>query len=289
MVPSSSDYGVVATKSDNEIIKIYNYSTGIELMSLSGFNTFSFSFSEKGDLLCCGCVKGEEICRVWNLQTNKFYSYVYGEGDNKNTFVTITKGDQPKIICASEKQNPIVFDFESRNLLIECESPFIYEKIESISSSLQNKFFIVKGMDNSGQSQAVIFSLDDGKLIEEFRNCNYIHIGKENYIISKSENKNGGKLTISDLSDFNNIQIINCEIDAEISNFLQDKNVIVSPFGSEDNMKFVLTSVSDGEIIGDIEYTKLKGKHAEIDLSANPEENTLIFTYIELIERVKTN
>ena len=89
----------------------------------------------------------------------KFYSYVYGEGDNKNTFVTITKGDQPKIICASEKQNPIVFDFESRNLLIECESPFIYEKIESISSSMLNKFFIVKGMDNSGQSQAVIFSL----------------------------------------------------------------------------------------------------------------------------------
>ena len=289
MVPSSSDYGVVATKSDDEIIKIYNYSTGIELMSLSGFNTYSFSFSEKGDLLCCGCVKGEEICRVWNLQTNKFYSYVYGEGDNKNTFVTITKGDQPKIICASEKQNPIVFDYESKDLLIECESPFIYEKIENISSSFQNRFFIVKGMDNSGQSQAVIFSLDDGKLIEEFRNCNYIHIGKENYIISKSENKNGGKLTISDLSDFNNIQIINCEIDAEISNFLQDKNVIVSPFGSEDNMKFVLTSVSDGEIIGDIEYTKLKGKHAEIDLSANPEENTLIFTYIELIERVKTN
>ena len=289
MVPSSSDYGIVATKSDNEIIKIYNYSTGIELMSLSGFNTYSFSFSEKGDLLCCGCVKGEEICRVWNLQTNKFYSYVYnGDSDNKNTLVIITKNDEPKIICASEKQNPIVFDFESRNLLIECESPFIYEKIESISSSMLNKFFIVKGMDNSGQSQAVIFSLDDGKLIEEFRNCNCIHVGRDDFILSKSENKNNGKLTISDLSDFNNIQNINCEIDAEISNFLQDKNVIVSPFGSEDNMKFVLTDVSNGEIIGDIEYSKLKGKHAEIDLSANPEENTLIFTYIELIERVKS-
>ena len=289
MVPSSSDYGVVATKSDNEKIKIYNYSTGIELMSLSGFNTFSFSFSEKGDLLCCGCVKGEEICRVWNLQTNKFNSYVYNESDNKNTLVNITKSKQPKIICVSEKQNPIVFDYESKDLLIECESPFIYEKIENISSSFQNRFFIVKGMDNSGQSQAVVFSLDDGKLIEELKNCNCIHVGKENYILSKCENKNNGKLTINDLSDFNNIQTINCEIDAEISNFLQDKNVIVSPFGSEDNMKFVLTSVSDGEIIGDIEYTKLKGKHAEVDLSANPEENTLIFTYIELIDRVKSN
>ena len=289
MVPSSSDYGVVATKSDDEIIKIYNYSTGIELMSLSGFNTYSFSFSEKGDLLCCGCVKGEEICRVWNLQTNKFNSYVYNESDNKNTLVNITKSKQPKIICVSEKQNPIVFDYESKDLLIECESPFIYEKIENISSSFQNRFFIVKGMDNSGQSQAVVFSLDDGKLIEEFKNCNCIHVGKENYILSKCENKNNGKLTINDLSDFNNIQTINCEIDAEISNFLQDKNVIVSPFGSEDNIKFILTNVSNGEIIGDIEYTKLKGKHAEIDLSANPEENTLIFTYIELIERVKTN
>ena len=289
MVPSSSDYGVVATKSDDEIIKIYNYSTGIELMSLSGFNTYSFSFSEKGDLLCCGCVKGEEICRVWNLQTNKFNSYVYNESDNKNTLVNITKSKQPKIICVSEKQNPIVFDYESKDLLIECESPFIYEKIENISSSFQNRFFIVKGMDNSGQSQAVVFSLDDGKLIEEFKNCNCIHVGKENYILSKCENKNNGKLTINDLSDFNNIQTINCEIDAEISNFLQDKNVIVSPFGSEDNIKFILTNVSNGEIIGDIEYTKLKGKHAEVDLSANPEETTLIFTYIELIDRVKSN
>jgi len=289
MVPSSSDYGVVATKSDDEIIKIYNYSTGIELMSLSGFNTYSFSFSEKGDLLCCGCVKGEEICRVWNLQTNKFNSYVYNESDNKNTLVNITKSKQPKIICVSEKQNPIVFDYESKDLLIECESPFIYEKIENISSSFQNRFFIVKGMDNSGQSQAVVFSLDDGKLIEELKNCNCIHVGKENYILSKCENKNNGKLTINDLSDFNNIQTINCEIDAEISNFLQDKNVIVSPFGSEDNIKFILTNVSNGEIIGDIEYTKLKGKHAEVDLSANPEENTLIFTYIELIDRVKSN
>ena len=144
-------------------------------------------------------------------------------------------------------------------------------------------------MDNSGQSQAVVFSLDDGKLIEELKNCNCIHVGKENYILSKCENKNNGKLTINDLSDFNNIQTINCEIDAEISNFLQDKNVIVSPFGSEDNIKFILTNVSNGEIIGDIEYTKLKGKHAEVDLSANPEENTLIFTYIELIDRVKSN
>ena len=289
MVPSSSDYGVVATKSDDEIIKIYNYSTGIELMSLSGFNTYSFSFSEKGDLLCCGCVKGEEICRVWNLQTNKFNSYVYNESDNKNTLVNITKSKQPKIICVSEKQNPIVFDYESKDLLIECESPFIYEKIENISSSFQNRFFIVKGMDNSGQSQAVVFSLDDGKLIEELKNCNCIHVGKENYILSKCENKNNGKLTVNDLSDFNNIQTINCEIDAEISNFLQNKNVIVSPFGSEDNIKFILTNVSNGEIIGDIEYTKLKGKHAEVDLSANPEENTLIFTYIELIDRVKSN
>ena len=286
MVPSSSDFGVFAIKSDKNIVKIYNYINGVELMNLSGFNTYSFSFSEKGDLLSCGCLKGEEITRVWNLLKNEFYSYSYnGKNNNINTLVNITKSERPKIICVSEKQNPIIFDLISQELLFECDCPFIYEKVEKISSSNNSNFFIVKGMDSSGKSQCVVFSLEDGKLITQFNNCNCIHIGNGNLILSKSQNKNNGNLIISDLSDFDNIKEINCEINAEISNFLQDKKTIVSPFGSEEKSKFILTDVNNGEIIGNVEYEKIKGNHAEVDLSANVDDNTLIFTYIELVDR----
>ena len=34
-----------------------------------------------------------------------------------------------------------------------------------------------------------------------------------------------------------------------------------------------------------MEYEKIKGNHAEVDLSANVDDNTLIFTYIELVDR----
>ena len=286
MVPSSSDFGVFAIKSDKNIVKIYNYINGVELMNLSGFNTYSFSFSEKGDLLSCGCLKGEEITRVWNLLKNEFYSYSYnGKNNNINTLVNITKSERPKIICVSEKQNPIIFDLISQELLFECDCPFIYEKVEKISSSNNSNFFIVKGMDSSGKSQCVVFSLEDGKLITQFNNCNCIHIGNGNLILSKSQNKNNGNLIISDLSDFDDIKEINCEINAEISNFLQDKKTIVSPFGSEEKSKFILTDVNNGEIIGNVEYEKIKGNHAEVDLSANVDDNTLIFTYIELVDR----
>ena len=287
MVPSSSDFGIFVLKSDNNSIKIYNYNNGVELMDLNGFNAYSFCFSEKGDLLSCGCLNGNEITRVWNLLNNEFYSYFYDKGNNnnKNTLVKITKSLEPKIICVSEKQNPIVFDLDSKKILLICNSPFIFEKITKISCSKNDKFFFVKGSDISGKNLCAVFSLENGKKIEKYNNCNLVHFGDGNLILSKSENNNNGNLVISDLNDLNNIIEIKSEINSDISYFLQDKKTIVSTFLSQDKIKFILNDVNDGEIIGNVEYEKIKGNHSEVNLSVNIEENSLIFTYIELVDR----
>ena len=59
--------------------------------------------------------------------------------------VNITKN---QLICISEKQNPIVFNLESREILFEFHFNYILEKIQNIQRNLINKLFFIKGIDS---------------------------------------------------------------------------------------------------------------------------------------------
>ena len=72
-------------------------------------------------------------------------------------------------------------------------------------------------------------------------------------------------------------------MDAGISNFIQDNRVIVSAFGNENKIDFIISDINNGKIIAELKYNKKVKNHAELDLSANKEENTLVFRYIEFI------
>ena len=287
MVPETSEIAILATKLDNKTIKIWNYINGSEVLTLEGFNVHHFAFNILGNLLACGAEFGIEIARVWDLDSEKFYSsYSYeGRNNNKNTMVNITKNE---LICISEKQNPIVFNLESREILFECHFNYILEKIQDIQSNVINKLFFVKGIDSYGKSQAALFDLSNGSFIEQYDNCFNIDFGKGNkYLLSRSSNINRNKLVISNFDNLNNIRRIDCELDAEMSNFIQDNQVIVSAFGEEDNIDFILSDVKTGKMAAEIKYHKNIPRHAEVDLSANVEENTLVFRYLEFINPEK--
>ena len=286
IVPETSEIAILATKFDNKTIKIWNYINGAEVVTLEGFNVHHFSFNHLGNLLACGGEFGIEIARVWDLDSEKFYySYSYeGRNNNKNTFVNITKSEPEKLICISEKQNPIVFNLETREILFECHCNYVFEKIQDIQSNLMNKLFFVKGIDSSGKSQAALFDLSDGNFIEQYDNCFNIDFGKGNkFLLSRSSNINSNKLVISNFENLNNIKRVDCELDAEMSNFIQDNQVIVSAFGQEDKIDFILSDVKTGKMVAEIKYNKIIPRHAEVDLSANIEENTLVFRYLEFI------
>ena len=147
-----------------------------------------------------------------------------------------------------------------------------------------NKLFFVKGIDSSGKSQAALFDLSDGNFIEQYDNCFNIDFGKGNkFLLSRSSNINSNKLVISNFENLNNIKRVDCELDAEMSNFIQDNQVIVSAFGQEDKIDFILSDVKTGKMVAEIKYNKIIPRHAEVDLSANIEENTLVFRYLEFI------
>jgi hypothetical protein len=241
-------------------------------------------------LLACGAREGEEVARLWDLTDNSYISYnLKGKNNNLYTIVNLTDNlDQfqnKRIILASIGQEPVVFDANSKALLYKCQCPVNFEKIQGIQSNVKYNCFVVKGRDTQKKGRALLYRLSDGKLLQDFEDCWNIELAKhENYIISRSSNINGGNLTISNIENLNKIEHKNCQLQAETSSFLQDYKSIVSAFGDEKNINFIISEVNGGKMIAEIKYTQNYDRHAEVDLSVNKDENVLVLRYIEFIE-----
>ena len=290
MAPETSQIAVIATKSSQNTIKIWDYNNGNEVLSLFGYHAHSFSFSSDGKLLACGGRKGEEIARLWDLTDNSYISYEFkGSNNNLYTIVNLTDNldqmENKRIILASIGQEPIVFDANTKKLMYICKCPIYFEKIQDIQSNIKYNCFVVKGRDNKNRNMALLYSLNDGKLLQVFEDCWNIDLAKHEYfIISRSSNINGGNLTISNIQDLNKIEHKNCQLQAETSSFLQDYKSIVSAFGDEKNLNFIISEVNNGKMIAEIKYSQNIDRHAEVDLSVNKDENVLVLRYIEFVE-----
>ena len=290
MAPETSQIAVIATKSDPKTIKIWDYNNGNEVLSLPNYNVHSFNFSESGQLLACGAREGTEIARLWDLTDSSFSSFFF-EGSNNNlyTIVNLTSNvdnsDDKRLIACSIGQSPIVFKVNSRRLLYECQCPINFEKIHSIQSNVKYDCFLIKGRDNEKKNMAVLYRLSDGKLIQIYENYFNVDLSKnESLIISRSSNINKGNLTISNIKNLEKIENKNCQLQAENSCFLQDNKSIVSLFGEEKKMNFIVSEVQSGKMIAEIKYFQNYDRHAEVDLSVNKKDNVIILRYIEFIE-----
>jgi len=290
MAPETSQIAVIATKSDPKTIKIWDYNNGNEVLSLPDYNVHSFSFSENGQLLACGAREGKEIARLWDLDNSSYSSFFY-EGSNNNlyTIVNLTSAidskDSKRLILASIGQAPLVFDVNSENPLYVCECPINFEKILGIQSNVKYNCFIVKGRDIQKKNMAILYRLSDGKLLQIYDNYFNVDLAKnEGVIISRSSNINKGNLTISNIQNLEKIENINCQLQTENSCFLQDNKSIVSAFGDEKKLNFIISEVKSGKMIAEIKYTQNYDRHAEVDLSVNKDENILVLRYIEFVE-----
>ena len=227
---------------------------------------------------------------MWDLTDNSFNSFFF-EGKNNNiyTIVNLTSDednyDKKRLIAASIGQSPIVFEVNTGKLLYECECPIYFEKIQGIQSNVKFNCFLVKGRDNQKKNMAVLYRLSDGKLLQTYENYFIVDLAKnEGVIISRSSNINSGNLTISNIQNLENIENKNCQLQAETSCILQDNKTIVSVFGEEKKLNFILSEVQNGKMIADIKFIQNYDRHAEIDLSVNTKDNVIILRYIEFVE-----
>jgi len=282
MVPETSKIGVIVTKSYNKIIKIWDYLTGTDLSTFTGFDVNNFAFSKYGNFLAAGTVEGEEIARVWDITNGKQYYYFYREQVNKNTFVNISKSEPLKVIAVADDQNPIIYDLEKQELIMECNGcPIQLACISNVESNDGNNFYIY-GKDMNNILTAILYDFE-GNMICEYDNCRNIEFGKEDkYLLTDSDDRNKGKLTISHISDTNNP--IECNISGIHSKFLSDNKSIGTLLDTEDQNKklIVITDVESGDMVAEIQFEKKTEKFTEISLSANKEEKYLLFRFIEL-------
>ena len=287
MVPETSSLGVIATKSYNKIIKIWDYLTGTDLSTFTGFDVNNFSFSKDGTYLSAGTIEGNEIARVWDLTNGDEFSYMYNESknNNKNTFVNISKGEPLRVIAVAEEQNPIIFDLKEKQFILECTGcPIQLSSISNVKSNEGNKYFFIYGKDINNILTAILYDFN-GQLINEYNNCRNIEFGKEDkYLLSDSDNINKGCLTISNISDPNNLTEIECDISGVNSKFLQDNKTIATLLNTDDENKKLISikNIETGDTIAEIEYIKKTIKYTEILITAEKKENNLLFRFIEL-------
>lgn len=284
-------YSAIMTRCDNNLMKMWNFHNAREMASFYGYDCHSFSFSKNGKYLACGAQNGTEIARIWDLYNGKFKSFFHnGSNNNCYTIVNLTEdipknNVEPKLICASIGQSPVVFSTATQSALYECQCPMTFEKVYDIKSSSFCDVFIVKGRNTLKQDMAILYALTDGKLMKVFEDCWNIDITpNKDAILVKCKDINDGKLTIIHLEHINEpASYINCELKANMSNFLKDYQAIVSAFGNDKSVDFMLNDVADGKSLCKIEFLK-KGKgHAEVDLSAGQKEGELVFRYAEFV------
>ena len=79
--PEESMITLISIKISNNIVFIYDYINGTEIIPLIGFNTYSSCFSDDGYYIALGCVEGDIICMLWNLNDTSSSFAFYNKGE----------------------------------------------------------------------------------------------------------------------------------------------------------------------------------------------------------------
>ena len=306
MVPETSYIGVIATKSYNKIIKLWDYLTGSDLATFRDFDVHNFCFSKKGNILAAGTTEGEEIARAWNLKDGAEYKFYFRESENeiknKNTFIKIhydnskdnnnndskeDKIENLKLIAVSEEQNPLIFNFQDQQLILECTGcPITLKYIKDVQSQELFNLFYIYGVCINNIPTAIIFDLN-GEMIGEFENCKNIEFNEvSKCVLNYSDDIKQNILTINHIDDQNNFETIECETSEVNAKFLSDGKSIVCIKDEGENKKTIFfNEVNNGEIIGEIEFEKKTKNFVTMYLSLDKKDNSIIFRFIELINQ----
>ena len=161
----------IAIKSNLNLIKIWNFITKKEEATFYGYNSNSLLFSGDGYYLACGIKKGSEIARIWDIDKQKYGIFRYnGSNDNFNTIAHLTSPKPKRLICLSEKQEPLIFNAYTKDLLFKCECPVKFEQIYEIQSDLKYDIFIIKGKNEENKNMGIMYKISDGSLVQIYEN-----------------------------------------------------------------------------------------------------------------------
>ena len=281
----------IASKSNLQLIKVWNFNTKKEDSTFYGYNSHSLCFSGDGNYLLCGAKSGPEVARIWDIDEQKYGSYRFnGSNDNIKTKVHLTSPKPKKIICCSVNQEPLVFNSYTKELEHKCECPIKYKEIFEIQSDLKNDVFIIKGRDNERKNMGIMYKLSDGSLLQTFENYTTFELVKTKgiFLVTKCDNINGGKLCSIDFKSKEEQIFHDFEIQTNRCELINDQKIAVIQYGDELSKEFNLIDIRNGRYIGKINYAKNIGRNCETYITADDKKNEILFRYYEFLSPEET-
>ena len=281
----------IATKSHLLLVRIWNFSTGREDASFYGFDSHSLSFNANGNYLACGTKIGPEIARVWDIYNQKYGIFRYnGKNNNYHTVVHLTSPEPIRLICCSIDQQPLVFDTNTKQLLVTCDCVYRFEEIYEIDSDLRYDVFIVKGRDEAKRNVGILYRISDGALLEAYENYTVLELAKNTgVLISKCDNVNGGKLTSTNIKNLGDPILNDFYMQADKCKLLNDNKCAVIEYGDDNNKEFNLINVENGAYIGQFVFSKKNFQRKSATyITVDPVDNEIYFRYFEFLSPQET-
>ena len=281
----------IATKSNSLLVKVWNFISQREEATFYGFNSNSLCFSGDGNYLVSGAKSGSEVAKIYDINKLKFATYRFnGSNDNIKTKVHLTSPQPKRLICCSVNQEPLIFNSYNKELLYQCECPIKFKEIFEIQSELRNDVFIVKGRDNERKNMGIMYKISDGSLLKIFENYTVLELVKTNgiFLITKSDNINGGKLCSMEYKSKDEIIFHDFEIQTNKCELINDQETALIQYGDELNKEFNLINIKNGKFMGKINFEKNIERNVETCLTVDTNKNEILFRYFELLSPEET-
>ena len=284
LVPITASPTVLATKTSECLIEIWDYSKGIPVVPLKGFNAYDLKFNDSGNLLIAGTVGGSEVARIWDIDyPQKPFIYKTSDGSkNKNTVVYLTE-DKLNLICHSCNQDPIIFDSKTAQIIYKLDCEFKFSYIENIICSELGEFFISYGdSTDSTLKIAVLWNFRKGQKMKILDKCSLAQISENGKaFIHKYEGRTkvDSKLTLWDIGGNGNLTSFEISnISANDYRILNDSRTFIMCYENleKNEYKYTLHDIRKGEMYGEILYAQKDKEYSNMDLFIDTDDNVIL-------------
>ena len=268
LAPILAAPSILATKTSKDVIQVWDYSNGVCIVALKGFDVYDIKFNSAGNILAAGTVGGTEIARVWDLDypLKPFSFRTDNSKQNKHTVVFIT--DNKKfLICHAQFQNPLVFNTATCKMLYECKCDTKFSYIENILCSDITHIFVSYGKSSTNKQIGCYWKVDTSEFIEELNDCTYVEMSVSDYnFLNVYEDK---------------VKIMNTKKDEKTESYeinkdnavayriLNDSKGFTRKYSNDNNktIQIVANNIHTGELISDLTYKQLNDDNIlELDM-----------------------
>lgn len=290
MSPQNAEVNLLCTKTSSTLIQVWDYTTSVAIIDILDFDAYELQFSADGMFLVGGATKGPECAKIWDLDDIEHpYTFIDNQENNKNICVYLTN-DRMKLICIPQKQSPIIFDAETQKVIKKLKTSIVLDEIIKVYTNWSSSVIICYGK-YSKDKVCCALEIKTGNCIKVINNCEYTEISEDKtQFITLAQQKKVNSITLGiwDLyKNFTNQQNIT-NITDDYVRILNDSKLLVM-FDRVDrrNLRFRLCKISDGEMIGELNYNKSHEYYVYLDVVI--EGKNIVLRRIAFKDDIKSN